>query len=348
MSRAFDLGNKIRKQRNGIANPPNEQARIAPPNWRSEQLFLVAGTYSFTVPQNVYQILAMVWGGGAASWAYNLGGTYTNAGGGGGFAMGIIDVVPGQVLPIITVGSKGTTGAKAGGTSSVGTLLTATGGSAPSSGSGGKSIGGTGAAALSLRQSKTANGGDGGQVNGTFGVSGGSAGSVTGNGSTGGYLGDVGLLKLANKTASISTGATTPTSGNTAQKGRTPNTLTDMILNPYLYTESTGGDITQTTNPSYVIYGTDGGAFGIGGNVSGSTAVTSTSGAGGFGAPGGNSEGANTQLGKGGFGAPGGICTLATAISSSLSGNAAGASSGYTTVNNGGDGAVILAWTEGY
>jgi hypothetical protein len=94
MSRAFDLGNKIRKQKNGIANPPNEQLRIAPPEWKRFKI-ITATTSAETVPQNVYQVLVMVFGGGGNGSA-TAGQGY--GGGGGGFAMGIIDVVPNRII----------------------------------------------------------------------------------------------------------------------------------------------------------------------------------------------------------------------------------------------------------
>ena len=100
---------------------PNRPTRIAPPEWRNGKI-ITATTSTEVVPQNVYQILAMVFGGGAN-------GTVATGGGGGGFAMGIIDVVPGQLLPTITVGAIS-------GTSSIGTILSATGGSASTGGAG--------------------------------------------------------------------------------------------------------------------------------------------------------------------------------------------------------------------
>ena len=90
----------------GYPLPPNAPTRIAPPEWRSCKL-ITATTSAEVVPQNVYQMLAMVWGGGGQG-----------GGGGGGFAMGIIDVVPGQLLPTITVATGG-----AGGSSSFGACL---------------------------------------------------------------------------------------------------------------------------------------------------------------------------------------------------------------------------------
>jgi len=48
----------------GYPLPPNAPTRIAPPEWRSYKL-IKATTSVEVVPQNVYQILAMVFGGGA-------------------------------------------------------------------------------------------------------------------------------------------------------------------------------------------------------------------------------------------------------------------------------------------
>jgi hypothetical protein len=124
----------------GRSLPPNAPLRVAPAVWRQHRAYLVAGTYAAeVVPLNVYQVACYVMGGGAA-------GSTTIGGGGGGFAFAILDVVPGQTLPTLTV-------AAAGGTSSVGALITATGGAL--------SVGGTGSVAAGLRGAKTASGGAG-------------------------------------------------------------------------------------------------------------------------------------------------------------------------------------------
>ena len=136
------FGNENRSAQNkgtyGTPLPPNAATRVAPSKWVNSKFYLTAGTYNdFIVPQNVYQVLAIVVGGGGSGAAYASGSAV--GGGGGGFASGIIDVVPGQKLPTITVGAGGTTpgtassstglNGSAGGTSSIGSILSATGGS---------------------------------------------------------------------------------------------------------------------------------------------------------------------------------------------------------------------------
>lgn len=102
----------------------------------TEVLFDTVGTTNWTVPAEVFQIFARVWGGGGGGGGgFNAAGVYAGEGGaGGGYAEGWFTVTPGQVLAV-TVGSGGAGGAAggvggAGGTSSVGVLLSATGGQA--------------------------------------------------------------------------------------------------------------------------------------------------------------------------------------------------------------------------
>lgn len=98
------------------------------------------GTRSWTVPEGVSKIRAFVVGGGGGGW----GASGYASGGGGGFAEKLINVTPGQVLSY-TVGSAGeasTTSPTAGGTSSIGGAISATGGDAGGSGVGG--LGGEG------------------------------------------------------------------------------------------------------------------------------------------------------------------------------------------------------------
>lgn len=122
----------------GFTQPPNVSTRIAPPEWRSYKL-ITATTSAEVVPQNVYQIKVMVWGAG------DTGVVASYPGAGGGFAEAIVDVVPGQLLPTITVGTT------AGSTSSFGALISATGGSAR--------VGGVGTVSPGLRGGLTCNGG---------------------------------------------------------------------------------------------------------------------------------------------------------------------------------------------
>lgn len=178
----------------GFSLPPNYATRVAPPRWTNARAYTVAGTYTgFIVPANVFQIGIMVAGaGGSGAMSYNTGYVATG-GGGGGFAFGILDVVPGQVLPTITVGAGGaslntTTGnGNAGGTSSFGNIVTCTGGSggatsaSNTSGTGG--AGGT-ATVTGLRGSTASTGGRGGSIT----TSGGGNYKATGGGAPGGFF----------------------------------------------------------------------------------------------------------------------------------------------------------------
>lgn len=346
MSRSFDLGNKIRRQKNGIATPPNEMARIAPPEWRNEQVYLAPGSFSFTVPQNVYQILAMVWGGGGTG--YNNGSSSNRGGGGGGFAMGVIDVVPGQILPLITVGSIS-------GTSSVGSLLSATGGTTATTGVTG--VGGTGVVSPVLRQTLISTGGSGTQG---YCASGGSAGSATGNGTSGGYLGDAGLPFKPNKATAKSISTTVSDNGNSSNVISASNvrTLTNTILNPIKFFEQGGGDLVFNSSSTLQTFKSgSGGFFGAGGDIvleAASTIAKVVTGDGGFGAPSGSylfTAGTVPTLimtGNAGFGAPAGIGNSSSSVTLGNSGQCAGGSCSSNGARAGGYGAVILSWTEGY
>jgi hypothetical protein len=110
----------------------------------NSQLFTTSG--SFTVPAGIYQIAPEVWGGGSGG----VGGDGA-AGAAGGYSWGVFSVTPGAVYAVtIGAGGVGRTGASglasgAGGTTSVGALISATGGSSvagsPSSGPSGGGIG---------------------------------------------------------------------------------------------------------------------------------------------------------------------------------------------------------------
>jgi len=209
----------------GYNSPPNISSRSAPTVWTRSQVWINAGTYSFVVPQNVYQILAACIGSGGSGAAaqYVTITPSANGGAGGGFASGIIDVVPGQVISNIIVSNyttPATTGAvnanaavagTAGGTSSVGIYMSATGG-------GGGTItntpatGGTGSISPSLRNAVTYSGGSGG---GGFG-GGSSSYNATGGGACGSYFGNGGNggLILITTSASNATGGGALAGGN--------------------------------------------------------------------------------------------------------------------------------------
>lgn len=102
--------------------------------------FNAPGTQNWSVPDGVYVIEVEVWGGGGGG-AGSVSGGSSNAadyagegGGGGGYSRGAFNVTPGQVLAV-TVGSGGSPGPGGnvggdGGTSSLGALISATGGQA--------------------------------------------------------------------------------------------------------------------------------------------------------------------------------------------------------------------------
>ncbi len=83
----------------------------------------------FTVPENCTRIKIRLWGGGGGG-ASETDSYVSISGAGGGYAEGFFTVVPGTTLNI-TVGAAGKAGdsrAEAGGTSKVGSLISATGG----------------------------------------------------------------------------------------------------------------------------------------------------------------------------------------------------------------------------
>lgn len=142
----------------------------------SSQSFTSSGT--FTVPAGVTSITIEVVGAGGDG-----GGNGGGGGGGGGYALGTYNVTPLTTLPVI-VGLPGS--GPATGTSSVSTLISATGGANGTSVSnpnvGGGGAGGTGSGGTTNR-----NGGDGGGGYWTyFGGGGGGAAGAISNGSNGG------------------------------------------------------------------------------------------------------------------------------------------------------------------
>lgn len=119
-----------------------------------------AGSYTFTVPGNVYQLQVECWGGGGGGGGANSdAGVPTSdnrrgsGGGGGGYALGTYTVTPGQMISIV-VGGGGGGGAynggdgSSGGTTSTSLGIGATGGGAgvastdANGGTGGSGFGG--------------------------------------------------------------------------------------------------------------------------------------------------------------------------------------------------------------
>lgn len=108
---------------------------------RNVQAFTSSGT--FVVPAGIYRIKCRVWGGGGGGGGVGAGGGGAAGGLGGGYSEGWFAVTPGQSLAV-TIGAGGAfgngtpTSGLGGGTSSVGSLLSATGG-----GPGGLAVGGS-------------------------------------------------------------------------------------------------------------------------------------------------------------------------------------------------------------
>ncbi len=100
-------------------------------------MYATAGTFTFTVPDGVYRVLAECWGAGGGGGGAGSGGSAAagSGGGGGAYARKWISVTPGQVLNVI-VGAGGSGGSSSGGnggnagSSSVGGVVSAVGGSA--------------------------------------------------------------------------------------------------------------------------------------------------------------------------------------------------------------------------
>lgn len=159
-----------------------------------------AASTNFTVPLGVTLMRATVIGGGGGGGGSN--GSYAGAGGGaGGFASGTLAVTPGTSVAI-TVGAGGLGGAAGvsaptGGTSSFGTLLSATGGQGGQFQTAVSTPGGAGGA------------GSGGELTGPGGY-----GSDGQNGSTviGGHGGE----------SMLGGGGRASTAGNTALNGQAP------------------------------------------------------------------------------------------------------------------------------
>lgn len=180
-------------------------------------VFAAAGTSNWTVPAGVYRIFVRVWGGGGGGGGnWGGGGLSGSVGGaGGGYAEGWFAVTPGQVIvmtvPVAAIGG-GTPGpGNNGGTVTVGSLCSATGGT-----------GGQGASGTFPTPATTPGVGVGGQVNlrgiggwtametgsGVIGGTGGSAanggavtfGAINGGGFPGQFPGGGGSGAAANNT----------------------------------------------------------------------------------------------------------------------------------------------------
>jgi hypothetical protein len=115
-------------------------AGVSNTNTPSRDYLIFTSTQSWTVPPGVYRVLVELWGGGGGGGATNSAQVFpAHGGGGGGYALGWISVTPGAVMTVsVGVGGNPTIlgggQATAGGTSSVGPSISATGGGAGANG----------------------------------------------------------------------------------------------------------------------------------------------------------------------------------------------------------------------
>jgi len=243
--------------------------------------YTVAGTYIFTVPLGVTSIRVRV-GGAAGSGAVAIGSSMAAAlgGAGGGWAINVFSVTP-NTSYTVTIGAGGAsvfltaTGAingNAGGTSSFGNLISATGGAGGvvsiSAGAHSAAIPGVGSGG-----SANYSGGYGGAVNNTGAVSslyatgGGAGGSQNGNGGNGGsitgsangYYATAGGAVGQSHAASINFGSATNFnnySGGGAGVGGSPATTSGGVTpaalagGPDIFGNIVYGAISTTTQPA--------------------------------------------------------------------------------------------------
>ncbi len=143
----------------------------APTIFTSPKTYSTAGTNTWIVPPGVTNICVEVWGGGGnggSSYSYYAAG---GGGGGGGYGYQCFSVVPGTNYTVTVGGVEGT--------SSVGTLISATGGGNGGIGPNGiGGVGGSSSATFNMSGANGANGGNGGGNGGT-GANGGNGGGTT-------------------------------------------------------------------------------------------------------------------------------------------------------------------------
>lgn len=170
---------------------------------RQQQIYDVAGSYTFVTPPGVYRLFCrLCGGGGGAGGVGRLSDGRARPGGGGGaggYAEGWINVTPGQSIPV-TVGGAGVggsassgaspsdgTGGSAGGTSSVGAWMSTTGGVGGGSSPGAGGAGGVGSGGAF--NSRGGYGGDGsGDMNYEFYGGNGGASAFGGGGRAASFL----------------------------------------------------------------------------------------------------------------------------------------------------------------
>lgn len=151
-----------------------------PTIFTSPKTYSTPGTYSWTVPPNVTSICVEVWGGGGnggtGGWSGGVSnGHFGGGGGGGGYGYQCFLVVPGTTYSVTVGGASGT--------SSLGTLISASGGVAGDNATTTvNGLGGNGGASAASFNISGTNGSAGG---GSYGNSGGNGGAGA-NGGAGG------------------------------------------------------------------------------------------------------------------------------------------------------------------
>jgi hypothetical protein len=149
---------------------------------------------TFVIPSGVTRARVRVIGAGGGTPGVSSSGNWISGAGGGGYAHGVFDVVPGASHAVVigAAGAAGTSGSgagTAGGTSSFGSLISATGGQPGVNVSSGTATGGAGGVGTGGDfQAKGGKGGDGTGSN--VPGSGGAAGSQLGDGGTGAIAND--------------------------------------------------------------------------------------------------------------------------------------------------------------
>lgn len=195
--------------------------------FRVPTLLSFTATTTWTVPAGVYRIHPRVWGGGGGGGGSSSLSFPGGGGGGGGHAEGTYAVTPAQVLPITVAASVGA--GVNGGSSSVGSLITATGGLAGAAGtSGGVGAGGAGGSSAG---GLLAIGGGVGSAgifygSGTTAIEGGTGGAAFGGG--------VPVRSIGNtSTALAANGGSFPGGGSTGCTGAGANGAAGYVILEY-------------------------------------------------------------------------------------------------------------------
>ena len=347
----------------------------------NRQLYLVDGSYTFTVPNGVPEVLGVVIGGGGGGARVATTNSYYAFGGaGGGYAKGVIAVTPGQTLAV-TVGARGAGAAtfnasgSAGATSSIGAFLSATGGAGGSATLGTSPTAGSGSTS-GVSEAFTSSGGSSGLVylSSNHASGGGASGTPFGNGQTSSnsnntitYQASAGgswcclptktfpaiqnLFEAGHGTASygnVTFAASNSMGANGGGGGIFPGGRGGVYLStPGLIQLSENGSGSQWWFPWEI--------SGSGGGAPPPVDMRPGSGNGGPGASGGSAltNGPGPRAGNGGFGAGGSAAVSAGIETFAGSGGNGGGGGGLFALNEignnvfsgfGGPGAVILYW----